>query len=267
MSKDVELLQAVLTHPHADQPRLAYADWLDQQPDPSPRALAQFIRLQCSRHKLLPGSPAEEKLRQQEQQLLSEHAEGWLAPLRQLGVIGQEFERGFLLAARADAQRFCQHASQCFRLAPLLRDLEVANLAPSLESFCKLPQLSHLWWLNLQGNPLTDEGAARLADCPYLTNVREISLADTQLGDDGLLAIVQSPYLTSLELLHCPGNKVTSEGAWALLDVIGQLPLVDVDLTANAIEPEEAQRLERRVWQLVEELDRRLWIHFWPAIS
>ncbi len=50
MSDEAVLLGAVLREPEADQPRLAYADWLRQAGGASNLARAELIRVQLPRN-------------------------------------------------------------------------------------------------------------------------------------------------------------------------------------------------------------------------
>ena len=72
-----QLYAAVLAEPDADEPRLVYADYLDERGDPR----GEFIRLQCE----LADLPAEDQrygeLRWREQQLLTKHARQWVKEL------------------------------------------------------------------------------------------------------------------------------------------------------------------------------------------
>src|SRR4051812_28721744 len=64
MREGEALYKAVVANPHEDTPRLAYADWLDEnQPDKGPTpaagpsARAEFIRVQCRLAAMIPDEP------------------------------------------------------------------------------------------------------------------------------------------------------------------------------------------------------------------
>lgn len=59
MSDDDALLAAVWADPHADLPRLAYADWLDDRGTPEQTARAELIRVQCELARLDAADPPE----------------------------------------------------------------------------------------------------------------------------------------------------------------------------------------------------------------
>jgi uncharacterized protein (TIGR02996 family) len=54
MSDEAALLKAIISHADEDTPRLAYADWLDENGDP---IRAEFIRVQCRLADLPPSDP------------------------------------------------------------------------------------------------------------------------------------------------------------------------------------------------------------------
>lgn len=94
------------------------------------------------------------------------------------------------------------------------RSLEVVNgrlgdgLAPLVASTFE-PQLRRL---SLRRCQLTDSDAIRLADCPWLSDVRELDLSDNRLGDEGARALVASPYLKQLTSLNLTSNYIRDGG-------------------------------------------------------
>jgi uncharacterized protein (TIGR02996 family) len=56
MSDERAIFAAICAHPEEDTPRLAYADWLQENGDDDARAQAEFIRTQIERYRLPPES-------------------------------------------------------------------------------------------------------------------------------------------------------------------------------------------------------------------
>lgn len=84
MTDDVEWLDAICAAPELDDPRLAYAGWLEQRGDPR----GEFIRASCS--------PGGEK---RSRELLALHGERWTSVLGELVLEMSHpprFERGFI---------------------------------------------------------------------------------------------------------------------------------------------------------------------------
>lgn len=102
------LYRAILTQPHDDAVRLAYADWLDENADALPhpaaeRARAELIRLQCERARRFangwrvgPQQPPEAR----ERRLLFRHGRAWRGAHSVLES-SAPFDRGFLRPFRA----------------------------------------------------------------------------------------------------------------------------------------------------------------------
>ena len=90
--REAELLAAIYADPAADEPRVVYADWLQERGDPR----GEFIALQ-----LRPSRGDLEHRREAE--LLEAHWERWIRPLSVARAHGT-FERGFL--ARVNLVRF-----------------------------------------------------------------------------------------------------------------------------------------------------------------
>src|SRR4051812_38903581 len=68
MSDETALLKAIIAHADEDTPRLAYADWLDENGDPD---RAAFIRVQIRLADLSPGDPDWVGLREQQDELVA----------------------------------------------------------------------------------------------------------------------------------------------------------------------------------------------------
>jgi uncharacterized protein (TIGR02996 family) len=104
------LLRAAKESPEDDGPRLALADWLEEQGD---TARAEFLRLQL---RLAPASPwaldpeARARARERVQELLARFGGGWLGPL---WPVGGSWHRG-LLAVALDRLRLPGHLPDIF---------------------------------------------------------------------------------------------------------------------------------------------------------
>ena len=96
-SERIAFLDAISRDPDADDLRLIYADWLDDNGD---EARAEFIRVQCEIAQLDSTNPRVIQLRRREQDLLASNEQRWLDELRSrfnlLPSSGANFHRGFL---------------------------------------------------------------------------------------------------------------------------------------------------------------------------
>src|SRR5438874_5119877 len=69
------LLTAIIAEPDEDTPRLAYADWLDENGDPD---RAEFIRAQIEAERHPPKSPEHARLTKRANELLQAHYLRWI---------------------------------------------------------------------------------------------------------------------------------------------------------------------------------------------
>ncbi|MFO0845893.1 MAG: TIGR02996 domain-containing protein [Gemmataceae bacterium] len=104
MTDDV-FLSAILIDPDDDLPRLAYADWLEEQGDPR----GEFLHIQCRLARLDDIDPAASALRQRERELLDLHRPTWLGELAPL-TKQSTFRRGFLDEVALVPAAFLAHA-------------------------------------------------------------------------------------------------------------------------------------------------------------
>jgi uncharacterized protein (TIGR02996 family) len=118
------LLAAICAHPYDDTPRLAYADWLDEQGGKASRDRAEFIRLQIELHGK-DDNPANTDKQIRVNALQSRYYKKWSAPL--IGRGGPLFgkhtftnhSRGFIHRAGGTAKKWVANGDAVMRLAPI----------------------------------------------------------------------------------------------------------------------------------------------------
>jgi uncharacterized protein (TIGR02996 family) len=205
------LLRAVCENPDDDTPRLAFADWCDENGEDD---RAEFIRLQIE---AVRGAD-DARLRSREQELLAAHRATWSEPFRQFEiegsfrrfVFGVHFRRGFVWAISINDEelRFVDNAAALFRLAPIER----VNLFHKGQH-------------------------ADLARCPELLRVKELLLDRQGFETEEIEALLRSPYLQNLvrlELIADDDNGHLETGGLERLGRAKTLPaLRHLDLSYN----------------------------------
>src|SRR5689334_24640555 len=93
MSDHDGLLRAVCESPDDDLPRLAYADWCDENGRPE---RAEFIRAQIEQARLSEDDPRHEELGRRADELFAAHKEDWLQGLRPGRRHAFSMSRGFV---------------------------------------------------------------------------------------------------------------------------------------------------------------------------
>lgn len=243
MSDRQALLLAIRAAPDDDLPRLAYADWLEENGDPG---RAQFIRVQCALARLAPDEDEHDAVYQRSEALAREHAGRWAGELPSLdGVSWSSFTRGFVEGATATSWEALVREAGRIREAILLRDLWLrlgtnfsafrhpeclesierltvrgrTGLSPrGVRALAALPQLRSLRALDLSNQRVTAEGAEALAASPQLAGLEELDLGyGSGIGPGGAVALARSPHLRRLRELSVAYCGLDGPSAAALL--------------------------------------------------
>jgi uncharacterized protein (TIGR02996 family) len=201
------LVQAIITAPDDDLPRLVYADWLDEHGRPE---RAEFIRVQCefARAPADPGRKRDRNALLKRARALSRvHGKQWRAELLCLPEVAWgDFHRGFVASAIVvSCGPLAVGLADILSAAPVevlqyhyFRSTELADLLASA-ALCRLRVL-HLrsisWSL-----PHTEywraehvAGARLLAATKWSPRTREVQLIDgSGLSEEAVEALVSAP--------------------------------------------------------------------------
>jgi uncharacterized protein (TIGR02996 family) len=228
MMHPAAFFSAILAAPHDDEPRLAYAHWLDERDDP----LGEFIRLQCQLERLALAHPLRLDLESRERELLGDHQTRWLGSIIPT-VHWAVFRRGFVEEVSLSTVNFLRHAGDLFELAPI-HQVHLNAVRDRMADLAGCRHLARLTYLDLSNNHLRDHGIRILAQSSYVSGLEGLNLSSTCLGDVGLRALVGSPYLTNLRELFLCDNRITPVGLRALADSPLMAQLETLSLRSNA---------------------------------
>src|SRR5262245_49341694 len=111
------LLRACFENPDDDTPRLAYADWLDENGDPD---RAEFIRVQLELERGQ-SDDARARLRDREKELLAADEREWLGLPPHLTELSQYtwFERGMIVQTGVATDEEAEAVARCRMLRQL----------------------------------------------------------------------------------------------------------------------------------------------------
>jgi uncharacterized protein (TIGR02996 family) len=247
MSYRQAFLRDILDHPDDDVPRRVFADWLDEHGEAD---RAEFIRAQVRLSTVPEGAGERLELGRRERQLLREHRDRWLAPLRGL-VRDAHFRRGFVESAQFDAETFLDHGDEVFAREPVRGVSFLERPAGTLTQIAGSPHLARLHTLDLRnyranghvtGLRVSAAEMIALAAAPAVAGLRTLDLGSCLLGADGVGALARSPHLTGLEHLRLGHARVGDAG----VEVLAASPrrrLRTLDLGHDGIGPAGARAL------------------------
>jgi uncharacterized protein (TIGR02996 family) len=285
MSDGDALLAAIVADPDDDLPRLAYADWLQENGD---SARAEFIRTQIESARLPAGENRHRDLETRGGNLFAKHKKAWLKEFTQAGLMFCKFRRGFVeRAVLNDEKKFLKHAAELLQRTPLVelaydfdfdpREEDEA-IAERIDEFLASPFAGRVTNLEVgdeDGGPLLfdllacqaldgittihcevgelpgAEVAEAIAKAKHLKRLRNLTLHADEVGDDGLTAIVRAAHLKNLERLdlgeteYGTSRGITEEGVAELAASRQLKNLRWLDLCGNWIESEGAVLLSR----------------------
>ena len=237
MTNEAEPLQAVLDAPDDDAPRLAYAQWCDDQGDEASKARATLIRGQIELDALEPhAEPTAHSLglRQRVQDVLDRHGATWAGPIA--GMVDRvHFVRGFVGWVELSAQAWLDHGAQLRALAPI-QHLDLTGIRQVDEALFDSPLLAGIRSLSMADCGLHDIHVQLIAASPHFAELRWLSLAENNLGQPAAEALAASsllPALSFVELHSNPFNPTEKLGYDGAELVAAWLPDEGKDLEAR----------------------------------
>jgi hypothetical protein len=147
---------------------------------------------------------------------------------------------------------FIDRAAELFARAPTLREVwlrfSLRPMSEVLEKLLALPEVARLRSLRITGGGMVytrvdGAGAAAIAACPHLSQLKSLTLHGNAVDDAGLAALVRAPALPALEDLALLGNKIGPRGAKAVAQDPAAARLRALDLDDNKVKDSGAKAL------------------------
>jgi uncharacterized protein (TIGR02996 family) len=232
--------EAMRESPDADDLRLVFADWLDEQGDPH----GELMRIQIELANARPRKKQRRELLKRQQAILTEHASLLLGCLPER-VESWDYVRG-LLHVKANGEKM---------LAPVASGAEVFGWIEKLELtgdgetnaalLSEFPHLTHLVQLDLSDSGSGAAGVQTLLKAPCLNGLRKLSLSNTGFTNDSAAALSLTPRLSHLTHLWLDNNQIGPEGATALANSRHLAQLTHFYVWTNSIGVEGARAVIR----------------------
>jgi uncharacterized protein (TIGR02996 family) len=210
---DTALLAAILDSPDDDLPRLAYADWLEEQGELD---RAGFIRMQID----LARWPAWDPRYQRVWALEPDRTWPWgrdrLPGLPKLpgGLrwATQPYGRGFPEKVVGPVGDLLGNADEVFALAPV-RSYHFLDASPTtITRLARSPILARLGSLSISSGLLGAGALRELGESPHAVNLETLTLAGPAATGEGLEALVATPLFARLRELDL--NRFDNAAAW-----------------------------------------------------
>jgi uncharacterized protein (TIGR02996 family) len=225
----IALMRAIHDNPTDYLPRLAYADWLEEQGEVEH---AEFIRVELALAKLSRDDVRWRPVFQRELALIRAHKDEWFGRFRD-SWFHYELRRGFIeeIAART-AAGVVPHAD--WLLAHhALQYLWARDDWPALRPLLHHPLAAVLARLGLNGPQLNYFAGATLShgsdfDVPLARRPLFLSLTSHHAGPEIVDDLLLSPHLGRLTALELSDNRIGPEGLQRLLDGLGRFPRLEV---------------------------------------
>ncbi len=229
---EADLLAAVLARPDDDEPRLVYADWLQERDDPR----GELIALQIQLTRMPAADPEARWLRAREKVLFDTHGVPWRAAFGLGADVQLAWSRGFVekvswvndITAPA---RFVADAPELLACAPV-RIVELTGPVVGMPHTFRAPferaaavELARSPWLlrvatlrYVAGPGAGDVAVASSEGLQHATTLIFDSCADDRFAD----ALVQSPHVERVQSLHLPRGRLGSPAKAALTARFGE---------------------------------------------
>ena len=207
MADDAALLRAVLTAPNDDAPRLAYAQWSEDQRDAASVARAALIREQIELARMNSAellTPRAFELEYQIKKLIDGHGRLWAGVLTEW-VDTFHFLRGFVGWISLSARNFLEHGQRIMELAPV-QHVDLTGVRDVDEALFNSPLMATIQSLSMDHCGLYDLHMQMLAASPQVRNLRWLSVAGNNLTIAAAEALAASPYLRDLRFAEFRSN-------------------------------------------------------------
>jgi uncharacterized protein (TIGR02996 family) len=227
MRLEPTLLAKIVASPDDAAPRLACAEWLEQQ---GAKARAELVRAQLALRTRL--NPAQRlTLEKRVRELMQQHQKEWAAELP--GVNGAElhYSRGFIHELTLTEKKLAEHGEELLAREPVFRLRIELQDGKGLGKVAEQPWFEQVRWLKLTGR--ADAGAKALAAGSRVGHLAALLMPWATL--EAVSEVAGSKKLTGLRMLSLTGSSDLDGEAVAVL-AESRLTLESLFLTAITLE-------------------------------
>ena len=232
MNKAQQFQKEIAAHPKDVEPRLAYAEWLEQNGEP----LGEFIRVQCQLQDTDIADQQYDDLKSRELQLLRQHNKGWGKSIRPL-VRNWEYRNGLIDRVCMNAEAFLKHRQTLFKQHPI-QYVELRNAYEFLDELADCKELKKLRGLSFAFCKLGRGGTRN----PIYDRVKRADPVNVAASLRPFETFLSSPNIRKLEELDLNGNFVGTTGVEMLVNA-GFKNLRSLDLRVGQVDAQGIEML------------------------
>ncbi len=207
MSDEAALLRAICADPDEDTPRLAFADYLDENGNAD---RAAFIRGQVELATLADDSLHRREVAFRCRQLLDANEDEWLDP-REAFERDWGWSRGFVETFSTTPGDLSYAHDGLFHKYPFRR-LWLWELEGNVDGVSLIPDDNRLTALDLIGNNLNVSQLKKFARMTHLPHLRELGLMFNDLRDTAVEVLCGESFFQHLKLIRLGANPFTARG-------------------------------------------------------
>jgi uncharacterized protein (TIGR02996 family) len=214
VARNEALLNAIIEQPDEDTPRLAYADWLDENGDSdADGARAEFIRVQIELAGMKEADPRREEVEAREKELLNRYGWAWAEEFGQT-ISEWQFRRGFIERVQMYLETTRENIVAVLQKGPVRHIRDTGQFCDLSGVVASLPDFHRLTGLEFWGLYAFDDALLRqMLTSRHLANLKTLILHHDRNGNTAheqvIIDAVNSPYRKNIEEL-----AVNVDGCW-----------------------------------------------------
>ena len=207
-----KFINEILSWPESDEPRLIYADWLEERDDPR----GEFIRVQCALSQDRLDSTERQRLKRRERELLRAHNKTWLSE-RPSNTRDPKFVRGFIGHIAMNVKTFISQGFQICAQVPL-ESIELTGGGDQMKDLIKCKWLRQIKAINFKRNRFPAHSIASFAACVYLENLQSLEISATRCDLNDLRALCNPFSMRELRCLSLDYTNINDRGMCMVAD-------------------------------------------------
>ena len=240
-SVEYEPWQELLDDSENDEPRLVYADFLDDQGD---EARGEFIRIDCQLHRMIQEDEGFQELNRKRAKLFHENSDDWVAGFGKLPITRPVFERGFVKEVTMTAKQLIKRGAEVAEKIPFLDSVTIKSATkvfPELSEFDLPDKIKRISFAQTKVYFQEAETVwPAFLDSPCTKSVSGLGIRGADIYGPALRRIAESQLIERLEFLDVANSGLHDSMGQFFEDFRGE-NLRELDISMNRISSFDAE--------------------------